>query len=97
MSTDIVSCVGASASVASVVLCVATLPQWSLRGFRRLLVAVFHELMQGEGDFVRMRCAPRDDALQLDGIVSDGADFHQLGFDDLWLSHRNSSMAHIAT
>ena len=60
-------------------------------------VAPAHELMQGEGDFVGMARAPGNDALELDGIVGDGADFHQLGFDDLGVSHRNSSMAHVGT
>ena len=58
-----------------------------------MFAAPAHELMQGEGDFVGMACAPGNDALELDGIVGDGADFHQLGFDDLRVSHRNSSMA----
>jgi hypothetical protein len=61
---------------------------------RRVLVVPAHELMQGEGDFVGMRCAPGNDALELEGIVGDGADFHQLGFNDLRVSHSNSSMAH---
>ena len=59
-----------------------------------MLVVPAQELMQGEGDFVGMRCAPGNNALELDGIVGDGADFHQLGFDDLRVSHRNFSMAH---
>jgi len=59
-----------------------------------VLVAAAHELMQDEGDFVGMGCAPGNDALELEGIVGDGADFHQLGFDDLRVSHSNSSMAH---
>ena len=58
-----------------------------------MFVAPAHELMQGEGDFVGTACAPGNDALELDGIVGDGADFHQLGFNDLRVSHRNSSMA----
>jgi hypothetical protein len=62
-----------------------------------VLVLPAHELMQSEGDFVGMRCAPGNNALELDGIVSDGADFHQLGFDDLRVSHRNFSMAHFGT
>jgi hypothetical protein len=45
------------------------------------------ELMQGEGNFVGMRCAPGNNALELHGIVSDGADFHQLGFNDLRVPH----------
>ena len=53
------------------------------------------ELMQGEGDFVGMRRTPRNNALELDEVVSDGADFYQLGFDALQVSHRNSSMAQI--
>src|ERR1700690_1777631 len=52
-------------------------------------------MMQGEGNFVRMRGAPGNDALELDGILGDSADFHQLGFDNLRVSHRNSSMAHV--
>ena len=52
-----------------------------------MLAAPAHDLMQGEGYFVRMACAPGDDALQLDGIVGDGADFHQLGFDGFRVSH----------
>jgi hypothetical protein len=56
-----------------------------------------HELMQGEGNFIGMRCAPDKNALELDGIVGDGADFHQLSFNDLRVSHRNSSMAHVGT
>jgi hypothetical protein len=63
------------------------LSRLSFRGFRRLLVAPAHELVQGEGDFVGMQRAPDDDALELDGIVGDAADFHQLGFDDLRVSH----------
>jgi len=59
-----------------------------------MLVMPAHELMQGERDFVRMRCAPRNNALQLERIVGDAADFHQLGFDDLRVSHRNFRMAH---
>jgi hypothetical protein len=54
-----------------------------------------HELMQGEGDFVGMRCAPRNNALELEGIIGDGADFDEFGFNDLRVSHRNSSMAHM--
>lgn len=49
-----------------------------------MLAAPAHKLMQGEGDFVGMRCAPGNNALQLNGIVCDGADFDQLGFDHLW-------------
>jgi hypothetical protein len=48
--------------------------------------------MQREGDLVGMRCAPGNNALELEGVVGDGADFHQLGFDDLRVSHRNSRM-----
>jgi hypothetical protein len=29
-----------------------------------------------------MRCAPGDDALELDRVVGDGADFHQFSFDN---------------
>src|SRR3981081_3148737 len=64
------------------------------RGSGRIVAAAAHELMQGEGDFVGMRCAPCNDSLQLNGIVGDSADFHEVGFDDLRVSHRNSSMAH---
>jgi hypothetical protein len=46
---------------------------------RWVLVAPLHELMQGQWDFVGMRCTPGNDALELDGIVSDGTDFNQLG------------------
>jgi hypothetical protein len=42
-----------------------------------------------------MRRAPRHDALELYGIVGNAADFHQLGFDGLWVSHRISSMAQV--
>src|SRR5580700_862891 len=66
-------------------------------GLRRALVASTHELMQGEGDFVGMRCAPNNDALEFESIVGNGADFYQLGFDDLWVSHSTSSMAHRGT
>jgi hypothetical protein len=41
-----------------------------------------------------MRSAPSDDAFQLDRIVSDGTNLHQLGFDGLDVSH-NTSMAHV--
>src|ERR1035438_7006270 len=78
--------------------CAAATPrQLRLGGFRRALVAPAQELVQGEGDFVGMRRAPGNNALELDGIVSDGADFHQLGFDGLRVSHRISSMAHVGT
>ena len=59
-----------------------------------MLIAPAHELMEGERDFVGMRCAPGNNTFQLDGIVGDGADFQQLGFDGLRVSHRTSSMAH---
>lgn len=62
-----------------------------------MLVTPAHELMQGERDFVGMRCAPCNKALELDGIVGDGADFYQLVFNDLRVSHRNFSMAHFVT
>lgn len=52
-----------------------------------MLVAPAHELMQGEGYLVGMARAPGNDAFQLDGIVGDGADFHQFGFDGLRVSH----------
>src|SRR5229473_3430984 len=68
-----------------------------LRRLRRTLVMPAQELVQRERDFVGMRCAPGNNALQLDGIVCNGADFHQLGFDDLQVSHRNFSMAHFGT
>jgi hypothetical protein len=75
-----------------------TLPaRSSLRVLRRMLVMPTHELMHGERDLVGMQCAPSNNALQLDGIVRDGADFHQLGFDDLQVSHRSLSMAHFCT
>jgi hypothetical protein len=69
-------------------------PSSTLRALRRMLVMPPQELMEGEGDFVGMRCAPGNNALELYGIVGDGAHFHQLGFDDLGVSHRSSSMAH---
>src|ERR1039457_900389 len=72
-------------------------PRSSLSVLRRVLVRPAHELMQGEGDFVGMRRAPGNNALELDGIVGDGADFHQLGFNGLRVSHRISSMAHVGT
>jgi len=74
---------------------VVSLDRSSLRGVRWELVVPPHKLMQGEGDFVRIRRAPDNNALQLDGIVGDTANFHQLGFDDLRVSHCNSSMAHV--
>jgi hypothetical protein len=70
-------------------------PRLSSRGSRPVLVAPAQELMQYQGDFVGMRCAPGNNPFELDGIVGDGADFHQLGFDDLQVSHGNSSMAHV--
>lgn len=57
-------------------------------------MAAAHELVQGERHFVRMRGAPGDNTFQLGGIVGDGANFHQLGFDGLGVSHGNSSIAH---
>ncbi|MFY9727684.1 MAG: hypothetical protein WB579_06515 [Bryobacteraceae bacterium] len=78
--------------------CAAAKLWWlSFRVLRRALGAPAQELMHGEGDFVGVRCAPGNDALELDGILSDGADFHQLSFDDLRVSHRTSSMAHGGT
>ena len=41
-----------------------------------------------------MRYTPGDNALEFNRIVGDGADFHQLGFDDFRFSHRVFSMAH---
>ena len=48
-------------------------PGLILRVLRREPVMPAHELMQGEGDFVGMRCVPRNDALELEGIIGDGA------------------------
>jgi len=59
-----------------------------------MLLTPAHEVMQGERNFVGMGRAPGNNALEFDGIVGDGADFHQLVFDDLRVSHRNFSMAH---
>ena len=66
----------------------------SIRAFRRALSAPAQKRMQVEGDFVGVGCAPDNDALELDGIPSEGADFHQLSFYDLRVSHRTSGMAH---
>ena len=44
--------------------------------------------MEGEGNFVGVGCAPGKDALEFDGIVGDGADFHQFSLDGLGISHR---------
>jgi hypothetical protein len=49
--------------------------------------------MQSERDLVGMRYTPGDNALEFNGVVGDGADFHQLGFDDFRVSHRLFSMA----
>jgi hypothetical protein len=57
------------------------------RRSRWMLIATAHELVQREGNFVRMRCAPSNNTFQLDGVVGYGADFDQLGFDDLRVSH----------
>jgi hypothetical protein len=48
--------------------------------------------MQGEGDLIRVRCAPGNNALEPDGVVRGEAEFHQLGFDDLRVAHETSSM-----
>jgi len=60
-----------------------------------MFITPAYELMQDEGDFVGMRCAPGNNALELKRVVSDGTDFQQFGFDDLRVSHTNSSMAHV--
>jgi hypothetical protein len=52
--------------------------------------------MQSKRNFVGMRRAPGNNALELEGIVSDCADFDQLAFDDLRVSHR-TSMSHFGT
>jgi hypothetical protein len=54
----------------------------------RVLVIPAHEVMQGEGNFVGMRRAPCDDALEFERIIGDGADFDQLVFNGLRVSHR---------
>jgi hypothetical protein len=53
-----------------------------------VLLTTAQYLMQGERDFVGVRRAPGENTLELNRIVGDGADFHQLGFDDLRVSHR---------
>src|SRR5882724_8619245 len=83
--------------MASMSSAAAILPAVKLRVLRRVLITPTHKLMQGGGNLVGIRCAPGNNALELDGIVCDGADFHQLGFNDLRVSHRNSSMAHVGT
>lgn len=59
-------------------------------------MAPAQELMQGERDFVRMRCAPGDDAFELEQIVGDGADLHQVGFDGLNVSHIETPAWHMS-
>ncbi len=59
-----------------------------------MLFALLHKLMQDERYLVWMQCAPGNEAFKLNGIVCYGADFHQLGFDYLRVSHSNTSMAH---
>ena len=61
---------------------------------RRKLVTRTHELMEHEGNLVRMGCAPRNNALELEGVVGERADLNQLCFDYFGVSHTNSSMAH---
>lgn len=52
-----------------------------------MLVAPVQELMEDEGDLVRMGCAPGNNALEFDGVIGDGADLNQIGFDSLWITH----------
>ena len=56
---------------------------------RRVLLLQAHERVQGKEDFVGMRCTLDYEPLPLDGIVSDGTDFHQFTSDNLRVSHRN--------
>ncbi len=65
-----------------------------LSNFRRVFLLLLHQVMQGEGHFVRVSHGPGDDTLELDEIVGDCADFHQLGFDYLRIAHGCFSMAH---
>jgi len=68
-------------------------PRSIFRGSRQVLFEAAQELVQSEGDFVGMGCAPDDDAFELGGILGYGADLHQLGFDDCKVSHGNPTMA----
>ena len=40
------------------------------------VITLLHQLVQGEGHFVWMRCTPCDDPLELDDIVGNGTDLH---------------------
>ncbi len=55
---------------------------------------VTHQLVESKGDFVGMRRAPRKNAFELEGVIHDGANFDQFGFDDFRISHKTFSMAH---
>jgi len=83
--------VGRSADAARKSAC-ATMEsgRWRWRGVLTLL----QQLVQGERDLVRMGCTPGDDPLELDQIVGDGTDLHQVGFDCLRIAHSSFSIAH---
>ena len=51
------------------------------------MLAAVHELVQSEGDFVGMGSAPGNQALQLDGVICDGADFDQFRINDFGVPH----------
>ena len=55
----------------------------------QILFAPAQKLMQRERHFVGMRRAPRHDTLELEGIVRNCTDFHQLGLDDIRVAHRS--------
>ena len=52
-------------------------------------------MMQREGDLVGVGGAPDDEAFELNGIVGDVADFDELGFDALGVSHGDFRMAQL--
>jgi hypothetical protein len=51
-----------------------------------------HERVDRERHFVRMTRAPGNDSLKFHGIIRNGADFHELFFDNLDVSHLTTSI-----
>lgn len=63
-------------------------------GMFRVTIAATHELMKSKGHFIGMGRTPGDDAFQFQGVVGEGADFHELVFDRYGVAHIDSRMTH---
>jgi hypothetical protein len=59
---------------------------FEIKGLVGLFMQPRSEETQGKRDLAWVVCTPRNNALQLDGVILDGADLHQFRLDYLFIS-----------